>query len=102
MTASAGRGHRHCAFANDIDAIVDNVVRISIETISQGEKPKRGERSLIVAERQLVSRNLLQDKSIVRKIFIERANDVIAIGVRVEITRVAIIAYLAARVAVMA
>src|SRR5207247_7507691 len=55
------------------------------EAPADGEKTHRRERTLIVAEVELVGGELLDDESAERQVLVERANDVVAIRVGVGI-----------------
>ena len=46
---------------------------------------QRRQRPFVLTQRQKVRRHLLQDELVERQIFIERANDIIAIGVRIRV-----------------
>ena len=52
-----------------------------MNTIAQRQKAQRGQCPLVIGQRQTVGGNLLDDESIVGQILVERANDVVAIGI---------------------
>ena len=65
VAARARHRHREEAFAHHVDAVVDDVVRI-FETLADREKTKRRERAVILAIRDFVRGDLLDDELVVR------------------------------------
>ncbi len=85
VTACAGNRQSHQPSPDQIDAVVNNV-RLAIQKPpAQRKETECGERAFILAQSQLIRRDLLDYKLIKRKIFIQRANNVIAICVRIGI-----------------
>ena len=85
VAAGARDGEAHQAAAHDVDPVVDDVVLVAEETPAEGEKTERGERGLVLAERQAVRGELFDDETVVRLVGVKGPDDVVAVGVRVRV-----------------
>src|SRR6185503_19675805 len=93
MAARAGNGQSEELLRHHINPIVDDVVRHAHETITNRKKAKRRKITLVLGgSGQLVSGKLLDDEDIVRLVFVETANHIIAISPCKRIIRVLAVA----------
>ena len=79
VASCTGDGQAHQAATDHIDAIVQNVVRIVHETRADGQESHGSKRPAIITQRQVIGSQLFHQKAVVRQIFVERADDVVAI-----------------------
>ena len=82
VAASAAHGQRLSAAHHDIDPIVDDVVRVVQESTPQRQESHCRQGSLVVAEFESIGGQLFDQKAVVGKILVERANNVVPVGVR--------------------
>ena len=83
VAAGTADGQPHEAAGHDVDAVVNDVVRIVEKPPTQREKTHRGQRPFVGAQVQLVGSHLLNDKTVVRQVGIEGVDHIVAVGVRV-------------------
>ncbi len=83
MVVAAGAGDRqaHEAPADNVDLIVDHVVRIAHEPGAQGEKAERCQRPPALLCREPIRRDLLDEKPVVSEVAVEGRDHVVAIGI---------------------
>ena len=81
VAAGTGDGQPHQAAGDDVDPVVQDVVYVPHVVRAEGEKPHRRQRPLVFAKLQLVRRQLLHDEAVKGAILVERADNVIAVGV---------------------
>src|SRR5262245_117484 len=86
VATRAPDGQTHETARNNINPVVDNVRLIVEKAPAQSQKTHGCERAFVAAEWQLVGRNLFEDKSVKRQVFIESTNYIIAIGISVRIS----------------
>ena len=84
MATSATDRQSQQPAADDIDFVVDVVVRV-VELAAGGEEPEGRERFGRSVWPELIGRQLLEHEAVVWHVLIERANDVVAVGVSVGI-----------------
>ncbi len=82
VAASARDGQAQEAARDDVDAVVDDVVLVVKKPPAESEEPERGERGLVLAERQAVGGDLLDDEAIKGEVGVERTDHVVAVRVR--------------------
>ena len=87
VTARARHRQPHRATRADVDAVVNDVVLVVDETATERQESQRGDWTVVVTKWQFIGGDLLNDELVIRQIFIERADDVIAIGVRIRKAR---------------
>src|SRR5579859_1854579 len=83
MAAGAGDGHSHHAARDDIYPVVNDVVDVIDEPAAKRQVTQSCQRTLVAVTREQVGGDLLLDEFVIRQIFIEGANYVIPIRVRV-------------------
>ena len=83
MVVTAGTLHSqsHHSPGNDVDEIVDDVMLVVQESSAQGQVPQGGQRPLVLSEGEPVGGDLVPDKSVERKIIVERVDDVVTVGI---------------------
>src|SRR5262249_33013986 len=86
VAAGACDGEPQEASRDDVDTVVENVVRVAPEVPADRQKPARGTWPLVRSQRQLVGGELLQNELVVRQVVVERANHPVAVSVRPGIT----------------
>ena len=82
VAARTRGGHAHEALRDDVNAVINDLVLIAHEALAHREETHRRQRGLVLRRREPVAGNLLADELVVRKIVVERLDDVIAIGPR--------------------
>ena len=82
VAAGARDGQPHQPARHHVDPVVDDVVRVVEEPPAERQEAHRRQRPAVVARRQQVGGELLDDELVVRHVLVERADDVVAVGVR--------------------
>ena len=85
VAARAGDREAHRAAAEHVEPIVDDVGQAVEEAAAEGEEAHRRQRPLVLAEIEAVGRDLLDEELVVRKILVERADDPVAVRVRIRV-----------------
>src|SRR5947209_3235886 len=88
VTTGAGDRQAHHAAANDIYPIVNDVVNVVHEPASECKVTEGGQRALVRVVGHQIGGDLLLEKLVVRQVFVKRADDVIAVRVRIGIVPV--------------
>src|SRR5258706_13539886 len=88
MAAGTGDGHPHHAACDDINPIVNDVVDIIDEAAAKRQIPEGGEGTFVAVMREQICGDLLLEELVVRQVFVESADDVIPIRVRVRVMAV--------------
>ena len=83
MAAGAADGQPHEAAGHDVDAVVDDVVRVIEKPPAQCKKTHRGQRPLVFAQVQFIGSHLLDNKTVVRQVGVKGVDHIVAVGVRV-------------------
>jgi len=69
----------------DINAVVDDVIGVAVEMVAERDEAERSLRVFVSAKGQLVRRELFDNESVIRLVFVESLDDVIAISPRIRI-----------------
>ena len=88
VTSGAPRREAKEPAGNNVDAVVDDFVREKIVARTDRQKAKRGQRLGVIRVEQ-ISGELLNDELIERQVFVEGADDVVAVSVGERVLRFA-------------
>ena len=88
VTTRAGEREAHGRLADQVDAVVDDVVLVVPETIAESKETHRRHLAFVF-EVEFVGGELAEEKLIVGQVFVERTDDPVAIGPGPEVTHVA-------------
>ena len=80
VAAGAGDRQAHQAAGDDVDPVVDDVVRVVHEAPAERQEAHRRQRPAVVAWAELVGGELLDHEPVVGQVLVERADDVVAVG----------------------
>ena len=81
MTACASDCEPHESTGNDVNPIIDDIVLSIKETSTQREESQRSQGTLVIAQAQMVSGQLLDDKTVIWQVLVEGTNNVVAVSV---------------------
>lgn len=82
VTPSTRRRQPQQSARDDVDSVVEHVMQVVHEPSAERQETHRRERPFVVAEFQLIRRELLDHKAIKRQVVVQRADDVIAVRPR--------------------